>query len=159
MLAAISSIATNMTTAQQHNLDFCMKQFLNYAATHPDAKIWYIASEMHLWIHSDTSYLTIPKARSRAGGFFFLSKKTNIPINPSQQSPPNNGAILIICKIIDTIMSSAQEAETSAAFINARAAVPIHQTLEELGHPQGPTPIQLDNKTVVRILTDKMVQR
>ena len=35
----------------------------------------------------------------------------------------------------------------------------MRQTLEELGHNQGPTPIQLDNKTAVGILTDTMVQR
>ena len=105
MLASISSIATNMTTAQQKDLDFRIKQFLNYAATHPDAKIRFIASEMHLWIHSDASYLTEPKARSRAGGFFYLSKKPNLPIDPSQPAPPDNGPILILCKILDTIMS------------------------------------------------------
>ena len=147
MLASISSIATNMTTAQQKDLDFRIKQFLNYAATHPDAKIRFIASEMHLWIHSDASYLTEPKARSRAGGFFYLSKKPNLPIDPSQPAPPDNGPILILCKILDTIMSSAQEAETGAAFVNTRKAIPMRQTLEELGHNQGPTPIQLDKKT------------
>ena len=56
-------------------------------------------------------------------------------------------------------MSSAQEAETGAAFINARKAIAMRTTLEELGHPQGPTPIQLDNKTAVGILTDTMVQK
>ena len=159
MLASISSIATNMTTAQQKDLDFRIKQFLNYAATHPDANIRFIASEMHLWIHSNASYLTEPKARSRAGGFFYLSKKPNLPIDPSQPAPPDNGPILILCKILDTIMSSAQEAETGAAFVNTRKAIPMRQTLEELGHNQGPTPIQLDNKTAVGILTDTMVQR
>lgn len=48
VLAAISSIATNMTTAEQKDLNFRMNQFLNYAATHPDAKIRFIASEMRL---------------------------------------------------------------------------------------------------------------
>lgn len=56
-------------------------------------------------------------------------------------------------------MSSAQDAETGAAFVNTRKAIPIHQTLEEFGHKQGPTPIQLDNKTAVHILNDTMVQR
>ena len=55
MLASISSIATNMTTAQQKDVTFRIQQFLNYATTHPDARIRFIASEMHLWIHSDAS--------------------------------------------------------------------------------------------------------
>jgi hypothetical protein len=43
-------------------------QFLDYAATYPNAIITYKASDMILAIHSDTSYLSEPKARSRAGG-------------------------------------------------------------------------------------------
>ena len=158
MLISISSIATNTTMAEQKDLNFRMNQFLNYGATHPDAKIRFIASDICLWIHSDASCLTEPRARSRAGGFFYLSKKPNIPIDPSQPAPPDNGAILVLCQIIDTIMSSAQEAETGAAFINARKAIPIRSTLEVLGHPQGPTPLQLDNKTSVGILPDTMIQ-
>ena len=134
MLTAISSIATNMTTATAQDLKFRMEQFLDYAATHPDAKIRYLASDMKLWVHSDASYLSEPKARSRAGGFFYLSSAPNYPVDSSSPSPPNNGAILVMCKIIDAIMSSAQEAETGAAFINTREAVPICTTLEELGH-------------------------
>ena len=32
-------------------------QLLNYCATHPDTTIWFIASKMHLHIHSNASYL------------------------------------------------------------------------------------------------------
>ena len=53
-------------------------------------------------------------------------------------------------------MSSAQEAETVTAFINTREAVPICTILEELGHQQGPTPIQLNNKCAVGIINDTM---
>ena len=49
-----------------------VKQFLDYMYTHPDAKIRYRASDMILNIHSDASYLSATKARSRAGGYFFL---------------------------------------------------------------------------------------
>ena len=90
MLTAISSIATNMTTAAKKDLGFRMKKFLDYAATHPDAKIRFVASDMQLWIHSDASYLSKPKARSRAGGYFYLSKKLNYPIEPTSPCPPDN---------------------------------------------------------------------
>jgi hypothetical protein len=33
-------------------------QLLSYCATHPDATIWFIASEMHLHIQSNASYLS-----------------------------------------------------------------------------------------------------
>jgi hypothetical protein len=45
---------------------------LNYAATHSDANIRYSASDMILHVHSDASYLSEPKARSRVGGHFYL---------------------------------------------------------------------------------------
>lgn len=45
--------------------------FLDYATTHPDAEIVYKASDMHLWIHTNASYLTEPKARSRAGNIVY----------------------------------------------------------------------------------------
>ena len=47
----------------------------------------------------------------------------------------NNGAVLNISQIIKAVMSSAEEAELGALFINAKMAVSIRQTLEELGHP------------------------
>lgn len=56
-------------------------------------------------------------------------------------------------------MSSAQEAESGAAFINNLEAIPMKDTLEVLGHPQGPIPIQLDNKFAVGIINDTMTQR
>jgi hypothetical protein len=43
-------------------------QFLDYMWMHPDAIIRYCASDMILNVHSDASYLSAPKARSRAGG-------------------------------------------------------------------------------------------
>ena len=111
---------------------------------------------MHLWSHTDASYLSERKARSRAGGFHFLSDKPKLPIHHSDPSPPLNGAIYNLCKIIDTVMSSAQEAETGAGFLNAKDMVPIRTMLQEMGHPQGPTPLQFDNKCATGILNDNI---
>ena len=49
-------------------------QFLDYMATHPDAKIRYHASDMVLNVHSNASYLTAANARSRAGGHYFFNR-------------------------------------------------------------------------------------
>lgn len=59
----------------------------------------------------------------------------------------NNGAVLNIAEIIKNVMSSAAEAELGAQFINARKAVEIRKILDEIGHPQPPTPMQRDNST------------
>ena len=50
-----------------------VKKLLNYCATNPDAAIRYKPSEMILRLHSDASYLTEPKARSRTGGHFYMA--------------------------------------------------------------------------------------
>ena len=70
---------------------------------------------MILAVHSDASYLSEPKVRSRAGGHFFLSNDEN--------NPNNNGAILNIAHIIKHVMSSATEAELAALYIMAKEAV------------------------------------
>ena len=44
-------------------------------------------------------------------------------------------------------MMSAAEADLGALFFKCQEAVPIRITLEEMGHPQPPTPFQFDNST------------
>eukprot|EP00985_Skeletonema_marinoi_P032621 scaffold39204_cov256-Skeletonema_marinoi.AAC.1 len=134
-ISAIASQAANPTTdtLQQAN------QLLDYIATQEDAIITYSASDMVLNVHSDAGYLNETKARSRAGGHFFLSSNND--------NPPNNGAILNIAHIIKNVMSSATEAELAALYITAREAVYIRIILDELGHKQPPTPLQTDNAT------------
>ena len=50
-----------------------MAWFLNYMSTNLNATLQYHASGMVLHYHSNASYLSEPKARSRAGDFFYLS--------------------------------------------------------------------------------------
>eukprot|EP00804_Cyclotella_cryptica_P000097 CCRYP_013741-RA/>CCRYP_013741-RA protein AED:0.45 eAED:0.45 QI:0/0/0/1/0/0/2/0/125 len=77
------------------------KQFLDYTATHPDAEIRYHASDMILNVHSDASYLSVPNARSRAAGIFFLGSlpQPNKPIFL-------NGAIYVLCTILRFVAAS-----------------------------------------------------
>ena len=117
---------------------------LNYAATHSNAKVRFHRSGMVLHVHSDGSYLSVSKARSRVGGFYFLSDKS---INPEKAK--SNGAVHVLSTILRNIMSSAAEAEIAATFDNAKEAIPLRHTLKFLGHDQPPTPIQVDNTTAV----------
>ena len=119
---------------------------LDYAAAHPDATITYHASKMMLWCDSDASYLSAPKARSRSGGFFFLSSK---PLGNPPADPSLNGMILAHAKIIKNVMASAMEAEVAAIYTHAVEVVSIRNTLTELGHPQPPTSIKVDSQTAV----------
>ena len=86
---------------------------------------------MKLGVRSDTSNLSKPKARSRAGGHLFLSNEATIP--------QNNGAILNISHIIKHIMPLETEAELAALYIMAREAVHTRIVLEEMGHKQPTT--------------------
>ena len=67
ILHALSTIAREQANPTQQTLQK-FTTFLNYMATHPDAIISFYKSDMILQIHSDASYLTAPKSRSRAGG-------------------------------------------------------------------------------------------
>ena len=140
MLSAISSIVCNLSTAQWKDTQHRINHFLGYAATNPDAALIYKASDMHFRIHTDTSYLTESKARSRAGGYHFFSDKPILQITANSPPPMHNHPVLVLCKLIDAVMSSTQESETGAGIINAREDLAIRQAAIEMGHPQGPTP-------------------
>ena len=56
-------------------------------------------------------------------------------------------------------MASAAEAELGALFLNCQEAVPIRIMLEEMGHTQTPTPVQVDNSTALGIATGTIKQR
>jgi hypothetical protein len=137
-----------LTAAQIHGTEaptITLIRLLNYAATHPDAKIRHPPSDMILHIHSDASYVSVAKACSRVGGHFYLSSKLIDPTKPPINAPPSDGAIHTVCNILKNVMSSATEAEFAGLFHNAKEGAMIRNILEELGWPQPPTPIQTDN--------------
>ena len=71
VLMALSSITMDQTKATEKTMSRCT-QLLDYLAGHSDAKVRFHASDMILNIHSDASYLSEAKARSRTCGHFFL---------------------------------------------------------------------------------------
>ena len=145
---ALSEIATQQSKATK-STEARVQQFLDYMSTHPEAKIRYWASDMVLNVHSDASYLTAPNGRSRAGGHFFLGSV------PRDGDPIKlNGAILSLATVLKCVAASAAEAELGALFLNAQEAKILRLTLEELGHPQPPIPIHIDNTTAVGIVNN-----
>eukprot|EP00804_Cyclotella_cryptica_P004433 CCRYP_006852-RB/>CCRYP_006852-RB protein AED:0.14 eAED:0.09 QI:0/-1/0/1/-1/1/1/0/489 len=145
---ALCKLATQQAHAMENTLKRCT-HFLEYMATHPDARIRYYASDMVLNIHSDASYLSVRDAKSRAAGIFFLGSipKNNEPIRL-------NRAIAVLCTILKFVAASAADAELGALFLNAKEAKIMRLTLKELGHPQPSTPIHCDNSTTVGIVTN-----
>ncbi len=116
ILMALLEIASQQAAPTENTMER-VNQFLDYMWTHPDAIIWYRASDMILNVHSDVLYLSAPKACSRAGGYFFLG---SIP----QDGDPIklNGVIHITCTILKLVAASAAEAELGALFLNAQEA-------------------------------------
>ena len=154
-LTIIKTLNTLVTqqSAQTENTDQDVKHFLNYYATHPDAKIRLFASKMILHVHSDASYMNDSNARSTASGHYFLGKKIKYgkPI-------VLNIAIHTLCKIIG-FAASAAEAELGSLFLNTQETVKLQIYLQELGHKQPPTPIHNYNTTEIGIIHKKIKQQ
>ena len=98
LLTTLSQIASRHSTATEE-VATMIKQLLDYVATHSNSGIRYVASDMILNLHSDASYLSEPKSKSRAGGHFWLGNKGNEYFN--------NGVIVTLSSVIKHVMSSA----------------------------------------------------
>jgi hypothetical protein len=118
-----------------------------------EAKVRYHASDMVMNIHSDASYLSETKGRSRACGHFFMEwmPKNGEPIKL-------NGAFYVDMTILRFVVASAAEAELGALFHNCQDGIIFRQTLPDLGHPQPKTPVHCNNATAVGI-TNNTVKR
>ncbi len=118
--------------------DACHKH-LDYIATHPNAGIHHLTSNMIFAVHTDASYLSIHNACSWASAHFYLTNKGNKEFN--------NGTIPNLTSIIKYVMSLASEVKLVACYYTCKLAVPIRMTLDKMGHTQPPTPVGTDNIT------------
>ena len=125
-----------------------VEQFLDYAVSQQQAVLIYEVSNMILAVHIDASYLSKSKAGIRAGGHFVMSKDVSFP--------PNNGAVINIAQIMETIMSLAEKAEIGSMYANSRKAVPAWQCLNEMGHHQPRNPMQTDNTPAYSVVTNNV---
>ena len=153
MLVTLSAIASEQSKPTDETMNKC-KQFLNYVATHPNAIITFIQSksDMVLAVSSNAHRISSNQKSTKPSRRTFLHVKRHAV--PTKQ----NGAILNIAQIIKSVMTSAAEAEMGALYINAREAIPMRITLEEMGHRQPPTPMQTDNTTALAVITKRGLQ-
>ena len=119
-----------------------LNQLLDYVYTYPNGKVRFYASDMCLTVDSDAAYLVLPKARSRIAGHFRL---LDLPSKVNRSL--YNGSVLVECRMLRHVVSSAAEAETNGVFQNAKLAVPLRHLLNKMGHPQSQTVINTDNST------------
>jgi hypothetical protein len=83
MLVALGTLASNQSKGTHATAQY-LTQLLNNASAYLDATVRYTASDMYLHIHSDASYLSEAKARSRAGG----TSTQNLTIHQLHPVPP-----------------------------------------------------------------------
>jgi hypothetical protein len=150
MLPALGTLATQQAMPTKNTMKK-IKQFLDYASTNPNAVVTYHASDMILARHSYASFLSKSNAQSRAGGHFFMSSNVELP--------PDNGVVRTILQIIKAVMSLTAEAKVGALFINCREVVPARHVLKFLGHPQLPTPMQMENTTALGVVNQYVMKK
>ena len=65
---------------------------LDYLVTHPDAKVRFYATDMHLYLESDAAYLVLLRARSRCAVYYYLGDR----LKSSTNKPEINGAVHVV---------------------------------------------------------------
>ena len=152
---ALNELSTQQSKATK-NTKKLVKDLLDYMYTFPETIIRYHKSDMVLHVDSDAALLVLPKAKSRIAGYFHLS---SYPSKYTQPNPMTNGAILVECKTIDHVVTSAAEAEMSGIYHNTKTALMIRNILNALGHHQPPTPIKTDNATANAFIHNNIKQK
>jgi hypothetical protein len=148
LLLTLNAIGVQQAAPTENTLTEVNK-LLNYVATYPSNGTTYRASKMTLAVHSDASFLSESKSRSRVGLHTFVSN--NDPI------PKTNGPVLSIAQVFKSVMALAAEAELAALFTTAQEMVPLHNTLKEIGWAQSKSPIQVDNSTATGYVNNMIV--
>jgi hypothetical protein len=140
LLLAISTLAAAQTKGTKNTSD-ALIQLLDYAVTQPDAAIRYHRSNMVLYVHRDTSYISEPKARSSVGGYFY-KENNNEPLD----NPKPNGPIHVESRILCKIMAAASKAEIGAFFHNRQETIHFRLILHKIERRQSqPTSITTYN--------------
>ena len=121
--------------------------------------LFFSARDMILHIASDGSYLSESKSRSCVGGIFYLSSKLPQHNQAPDCNHPFNAPFHVVAKILKIITISAMETEVAATFYNAKETLPFRLTLAEMGHPQPPTPMEVDNETAIGFFKSTMKQK
>ena len=96
---------------------------------------------------------------SRVGGIFYLRSKLPQHNQALDCNHPFNTPFHVVANILKMITRSAMETEVAATFYNAKEARPFRMTLAEMGHPQPPTTMEVDNETAIGFLNSTIKQK
>ncbi len=70
-----------------------------------------------------------------------------------------NGPIVCPSKMISCVVASAAEAELATGLQQAQLAVRLRHTLQDLGYPQQPTLLLIDNTVAIGLANDTMTKK
>jgi hypothetical protein len=146
---AVTSIARTQAAPTMETMNR-VEHLLQYAHSHRNHCITFVASDMIITTHTDASYQSIPLSRSKLGGVHYCSNKNDPPTKV-------NGLFAIKSKVISIVCSGASDSEYGAAFTNCQDAYYYRIVAEALGYPQPPTPVYIDND-IARGIADRTVK-
>ena len=158
MLVALIPLAT-IQTKNTDETALALTKLLNYAPTHPNATLCYVASDMILHIYSNASYGSEPKSYSIVGGLFTLTSRAADPTKATISTPTPNGEIHTVSNIMGNMMSSTTKDEAGGIFHNAKYGIILRITLAKMGHLQLATPIQTDSSNATGTTNGNVKQR
>lgn len=153
ILKALNTIAQKQDKPTKLVKGWCI-QLLGYAATYPNAKVKFWASDMILKACSNASYNYEENARSSFVGYFWLGDKQHQKDNLKMNRPVD-----VSVNLLKLVAASAAEAELGALFKNMQKATIMQLTLAGMGHIQPQTEIWVDNTTTHGIANSTFKQQ
>ena len=135
MIPALNEISICQSAPTQDTMDK-FNQFLDYASTHPNATVWYPASNMILMTDIDAAYLVLPEAHSCIAGYYYF---TNCMLDYYKGPPTLNDPILTEHKTLKTVVSFSSEAETGVTIKNVQNVIPLRHIIVNVYLHQQPT--------------------
>jgi hypothetical protein len=148
ILPAVSKLASAQRAPTQQTMKD-MRRLLQYVATHPNPMLVYRKGSMQLVAHTDASFMSESRCRSRTADYLYLS--ANGPSSIAEH-PDINGAVICTSTIIPLTVPSVMEGEYIGIYNGVLKAINIRETLKNIGYPQKqPTVIVCDNQAAVSV--------
>ena len=117
MIVELDSITAEQANSTQSTTK-SVTQLINYTATHSDDITRYHTSVMFLHIHSDSSFLSYPKAKSRAGRYHYCSTKSADLNKAPLKQPSLNRPDHLKDTTTHNIIAITMEVELGSLFVN-----------------------------------------
>eukprot|EP00957_Ditylum_brightwellii_P177021 13485535-Ditylum_brightwellii.AAC.1 len=127
---------------------------IDYLAMYPNAALQFFTGNMQLHVDSNAAYLVLNGAKNCIIRYFYCAANPHV-LNYNQT--PHSTPILIECRTLKHVVCSAAEAECGVLFHSSQTAMVLCNVPKVIGHPQQPTRLKTDNKTVISFVHASML--